>query len=188
MTTFRPPLPALYALAAFAAATAAADAPRAGLRPGQRPAPYAFVLSTGPHRGQSYCYVCETAGRAGAIVFARTLGDPLARLVARLDRAVAQEKEGRPIAWLTLLSSDQPGRDPKIVRWAQRHAISNVPIGTFEDPAGPPAYRLDPAADVTVIIFAARRATATFAFREGQLTDGDSDRILKAFFNAARVR
>src|SRR5437870_297873 len=113
---------------------------QSGLQPGQRPGPYSAVISTGPQRGQSHCYICETADRPAVVVFARSLNDPLGRLAQLLDRAVAEHKQADFRAWITLLNEDQLTLDPKIVQWSQKHALRNVPLGVFEDQGGPPSY------------------------------------------------
>src|SRR5262245_26001532 len=86
----------------------AADPCRSGPQPGQRPGPYACVQSTGPQRGQSHCYVCETADKPAVIVFARNLTDPLGKLAAKLDAAVAEHKAADLRGWVTFLHEDQP--------------------------------------------------------------------------------
>src|SRR5687768_13041882 len=69
-------------LAALAGVTLAADGPCvSGPKVGQRPGPYSFVMSTGDQRGKSHCYICETEDRPAVIVFARSLNEPLAKLV-----------------------------------------------------------------------------------------------------------
>src|SRR5712691_9295714 len=74
-----------------------------GLREGQRPGPYSAVVATGPQRGQSYCYICETADRPAAVVFARSISEPLGKLAERLDKAVANQKAADLRAWITFL-------------------------------------------------------------------------------------
>src|SRR5579871_3439996 len=64
-----------------------------GLSAGQRPGPYAFEIVSGPQRGQSCCYVCETGDKPAAVVFARSLTGPLGRLAMGLDKAAA---DGQP--------------------------------------------------------------------------------------------
>jgi hypothetical protein len=147
---------------------------------GQRPGPYSFLISTGPQRGQSYCYVCETEDRPAVVVFARSQSDPLGRLVGRLDQSVRDHKKEDLRAWVTFLSDNQLALDPQVVRWAEKHAISSVPLGVFEDRDGPPSYRLARDADVTVVVFVKRRVVADFAFRAGELTDERADEVLKA--------
>src|SRR5438309_3428653 len=98
------------------------DPCRSGLQPGQRPGPYAALVATGPQRGQAHCFICETADRPAVIVFARTLSDPLGKLVHKLDRALAQHKAADLRAWVTFLSDDQTSLDPKVLQWGQKHA------------------------------------------------------------------
>lgn len=160
-------------LVALTAATAAhtADPCRSGLEPGQRPGPYSFVLSTGDKRGQSFCYICDTADRPAAVVFARTLTDPLAKLIGQLDKALKDHQAAGLRAWVTFLGENQTTLDPQVVRWAGKHAIRGVPLGVFEDAGGPPSYRLSRDADVTVLLFVKQKVVANFAFRGGELTD-----------------
>jgi hypothetical protein len=158
----------------------AADPCRSGLQPGQRPGPYAFVVATGPQRGQSFCYICETAERPAVVVFARSLGDPLGKLVGGIDRAVQAHKKEDLRAWVTFLNDDQPALDPKVVEWGKKHAVGTVPLGVFEDAGGPPSYRLARDADVTVLLFVKQKVVANFAFRAGELTDARAEEVLKA--------
>jgi hypothetical protein len=114
------------------------------------------------------------------IVFARSLSDPLGRLVQHLDNVQAEHKGADLRVWVTFLASDQPALDPEVVRWGQKHALRTVPLGIFEDVKGPPSYRLAADADVTVLLVVKRRVVAKFAFRSGELTDAEADRVLKA--------
>ena len=142
--------------------------------------PYALVLSTGPQRGVSHCYICETAERPALVVFARELGDPLGKLARKIDKALIEYKKSDLRGWVTFLSNDQLSLDPKIVQWGQKHAIRSLPLGTFEDAAGPPSYRLAPDADVTVLLFVKEKVVANFAFRKGELGDAKIADVMKA--------
>ncbi len=158
----------------------AADGPCvSGLAVGGRPGPYTFHVATGPQRGQLTCYICETADRPAVIVFARTMSDPLVRLVKGLDKARADHKAADLRAWVTFLSDDQTSLDPKLVAWAKKHAVRDVPLGVFEDVGGPPAYKLARDADVTGLLFVKHKVVSNFAFRAGELTDAKVDDVLK---------
>jgi len=158
----------------------AADAPCvSGPRVGQRPGPYSFVLSTGENRGKSHCYICETADRPMIIVFARSLSEPLGKLVAGLDRAVNQHRTQQLRSWVTLLHSDQSQIDADIVKWAKSHAIRNIPVGVFEDVDGPPSYRLHRDADITVLLAVKQKVVVNAAFRAGELTEARIAELLK---------
>lgn len=159
---------------------AAADPCKSGLQSGQRPGPYSAVVVTGPQRGKPHCYICENGDRPAVVVFARNLSDPLGKLVARLDKAVTDHKAAELNAWTTFLADDQASLDTKVLQWAKQHAIRGVPTAVFEDAGGPPSYRLNREADVTVLLFVKQKVVANFAFRSGELTDDKITEVLKA--------
>ncbi len=158
----------------------AAEPWRSGLQPGQRPGPYAAVISTGPERGKAHCYLCETGDRPAVVAFARSLSDPLRKLCQQLDQAVAEHKKAELRAWVTFLSNDQPSLDPSVVQWGKKHALRRVPLGVFEDVGGPPSYRLARDAEVTVLLFVKQKVVANFAFREGELTNEKVAEVMQA--------
>jgi hypothetical protein len=161
-------------------AVSAADPCRSGLEPGKRPGPYSFVMSTGPQRGQSHCYICETGDRPAVAIFARRMHNSLAKLVQQLDKAVSDHPKSDLRAWVTFLSEDQLKLDPQIVGWSRQHAIRHVPLGVFEDTDGPPSYCLARDADVTVLFFVKQKVIANFAFRAGELTDDQIAAVMKS--------
>jgi hypothetical protein len=151
-----------------------------GLKVGQRPGPYSFVVSTGSERGQSTCYVCETADRPAVIVFARSLSEPLGKLVTKLDKEVGDNQKAELRGWVTFLSSDQPTLDPQVSEWGKKHAVRRMPLGVFESENGPPSYRLAKDADVTVLLSVKQKVVSNFAFRSGELNDERTAEIVKA--------
>jgi hypothetical protein len=155
------------------------DPCRSGLRPKQRPGPYSSLVAVGPQRGQQHCYVCEAGEKPTVIVFARSLSEPLGKLVHGIDKAVAANKAADLRAWVTFLADDQTALDPKVVQWGQKHAVKQVPLGIFEDVVGPPTYLLAREADVTVLLSVKQRVVANFAFRPNELNDAAIDGILK---------
>jgi hypothetical protein len=167
-------------LAAFLPSVYAAGPCTSGLTVGQKPGPYSSIVSVGAERGQSHCYICDTADHPAVVVFARRLSDPLGKLVAGLDKAVADDKAADLRAWVTFLSDDQTTLDPQVVAWGKKYAVRGVPLGVFENMDGPPSYRLSRDAEVTVLLFVNRKVTANFAFREGELTESRVADVLKA--------
>jgi hypothetical protein len=151
-----------------------------GLTPGQKPGPYSAIVAVGTERGQSHCFICDTAERPAVVVFARHLDDQLAKLVAGVDKLLADNKKAELRGWVTFLHEEQTAFDPQVVDWAKKHAIRNVPMAVFEDPVGPPTYKLSSDADVTVILFTKHKVVNNFAFRNGELTDDRVAEVLKA--------
>jgi hypothetical protein len=167
-----------YSFLLLVDANQAADPCRSGLQPGQRPGPYAAVISTGPERGKSHCYICETADRPAIVVFAHKLSEPLGKLCQQMDQAVAKHAKAELRAWVTFLNNDQLSLDPKVVQWAKKYALRSVPLGVFEDVGGPPSYRLARDADVTVLLFVKQKVVANFAFRDGERTEEKSGEVI----------
>jgi hypothetical protein len=160
--------------------SSAGDPCVSGVTVGGKPGPYTFHVATGPQRGELTCYVCATEDRPAVVVFARSMSDPLAKLVTGLDKALADHKAKELRAWVTFLDDDQTGLDPKLVTWAKKHAIRDVPLGVFADVGGPPTYKLAKDADVTVLFYVKRKVVSNFAFRADEFSDGKADEVLKA--------
>jgi hypothetical protein len=162
-------------------ATVCADNPCvSGLSAGQKPGPYTFVVSTGKERGQLTCFICETADNPAVLIFARTPSKELGELVAGLDKTIGDPKNAPLRGWVTFLSADQPKMDPQVVDWGKSNAIKSIPLGVFEDPDGPPSYRLAKDADVTVLLFVKQKVVSNFAFRAGELTKKAREEVLTA--------
>jgi hypothetical protein len=158
----------------------AADPCKSGLEAGKRPGPYSAVVATGPERGQSFCYICATGDKPAVIVFARRLSDPLGKLVKGLDKALGAHQKAGLRAWVTFLAENQAAFEDPVVKWAQQHGISSVPLAVFSDAVGPPSYRLAKDADVTVLLFVKQKVVVDYAFRAGELTDARAADVLKA--------
>lgn len=150
-----------------------------GLSVGQRPGPYSFVVCTGKERGQSFCYICDTADKPAVIVFARTPSDEVGKLAAALDAATADPKNTDLRAWVTFLHESQSAIDSQVVTWGKKHGIKHAPLGVFEDADGPPSYRLSREADATVLLFVKQKVVANFAFRPGEITPAAIEQVLK---------
>jgi hypothetical protein len=151
-----------------------------GVPAGKRPGPYSFLVATGPHRGQSTCYICETEDRPAIVVFARTPNASLGKLVKSLDGAVSDNKVADMRGWVTFLTKDESGFEEKVIVWGREHAIKAMPLGLFEDADGPPSYKLARDADVTVLLFTKQKVVANFAFRSGELNDERIKDVMKA--------
>jgi hypothetical protein len=158
----------------------AAEPCQSGLKPGQRPGPYSSVVSVGTERGQSHCFICETADRPAVIIFARHLTDPLGKLVRGIDKALVDNKAAELRGWVTVLHEDQSACDAQVLEWSRKQANRKVPIAVFEDVIGPPSYRLHRDAEVTVLLYVKQKVVRNFAFRMGELTAERVDEVLKA--------
>lgn len=165
---------------ALSFALSAAEPCVSGTPVGKRPGPYSFLVATGPQRGQQTCYVCEQheGNKPGVVVFARTTSEPLGKLFAKLDAEGIAKKDSGFKVWMTLLA-EKADLDA-LAKWAQKSGVKSAPVGAFEDADGPPSYKLNKEADVTVILFVKQKAVANFAFRAGELDDKAIEKVMKA--------
>lgn len=163
---------------AFMSTILAADALTSGVPVGRRPGPYSFLVATGPQRGQPTCYICEQAENPSAVVFARSLTPTLGKLLTKFDEQMTRHKAQGFKAWMTLLAASADLE--ALAKWSQQQGLRSLPVGTFEDVDGPPAYTLAPEADITVLLFTKEKVVANFAFRKGQLNETSIDIILES--------
>jgi len=104
-------------------------------------------------------------------VFARELTDNLASLVKQLDAVVGKNEEKKMAGFVVLLSEDPDADEAKVVAFAEKHGIKNLPLTLFDGVAGPPSYNLAQDADVTVHLWVKTEVKANHAFGKGGLTD-----------------
>ena len=148
-----------------------------GVAVGQRPGPYSFLVATGPERGKPTCYICEQGEKPTAVVFVRSLTEPVGKLLAKLDAEMGTRKESGFKAWLTQLT---PKADlEELAKWSKSQGIKNAPVGAFEDVDGPPSYKLHNDAEVTVLLFVKEKVVANFAYRPGEFTEKQIPEVLK---------
>ncbi len=168
----------LMGLLLIAGTLSAAEPLVSGLKPGQRPGPYAAVVCTGPERGKLHCFICEAADRPVVIVMARKMTDPLGKLAQGIDQALATHKESELRGWVTFLFDDQSAVDAQVVQWGKSHGLKTLPLAVFEEADGPPAYRLSKEAEVTVLLSVKQKVVKNFSYRAGELTDDRVKEIL----------
>lgn len=168
----------IFLLLLTAVSTSAADPLTSGIPVGKRPGPYSFLVATGAQRGQQTCYICEQADKPTAVVFARTLSEPLGKLLVQLDAEATARKDSGFKVWMTQLA-DNADLDA-LAKWGQKQGLKNLPVGAYEDSDGPPAYKLHKDADVSVLLFAKQKVIANYTFRRGELTESKADEIRKA--------
>lgn len=155
---------------------AVADPCISGTPVGQRPGPYSFLVATGQQRGQQTCYICETEDRPAVIVFARQLNDPLKKLLTQIDSKIAAQPKDTLRAWTTILGEKVVSLD-ELAKWGKETGLKNLPLGVFDDPVGPPSYKLNQEADVTVLLFVNKKVIANFAYRPGELNEEQIKRV-----------
>lgn len=149
-----------------------------GPQPGSKFGPYAFLIATGPNRGTSHCYVCETGADPAVIVLARSTSEPLGNFLQQLDRDLSKFQDAKLRAWATMVGLNQPSEEPKLAAWSKRFGLRHIPLGIYEDPLGPPGYRLHQDADLTILLVHKNKVLHNLAYRKDGFTALEAKKLL----------
>ena len=147
-----------------------------------------------PNRAGKRWDFTEQYGRQPyVLIFARTAGEPLAGLLAKLNAEMAKHRDAKGNAdassaavYCAVILCDQNGSDDPLKTIAKRFKIKHVSFA-IDKSAGPRAYRLNPEADITISLISQRKVEANYAFKREELRDmhvgqivGDLEKIVKA--------
>ena len=111
------------------------------------------------------------------------MSDPLASLVKRIDETVnaasGKYKPGQKLGAFVIMP-DAPGRADQFRTLAECESIQRVTLCLG---VAPPRYEINPAADMTVVIYTPgrpgqNRVTANFALRDCQMDDDQNNAII----------
>ncbi|HUG92161.1 MAG TPA: hypothetical protein VML55_15075 [Planctomycetaceae bacterium] len=172
-------IPALSLLVAATAGAASAADVKAGLKTGDFVDAFNVYDCTGEKKGETLCYRCRYGGRPVVSIFARKLDDKLMKLVQEVDAAVGEHKDEQLAALVVLLTDDPDAAEKDLVALAEKHKIKHTPLTTFDGEAGPPEYKLNKDAEVTVLMWNQSKVKSNHGFEKGQLDDKAIETLLK---------
>jgi len=113
------------------------------------------------------------------MLFAREITGPLSSLLKQLDAAVAKNKTADMRSFAVFLTDDSDAMEKKLAELAEKQKISdNVPLTIVEDVAGPPAFKVDKDAEVTVLLYTKGKVVSNFAFKAGEFKEKDVKAIV----------
>lgn len=131
--------------------------------------------------GQDLCYRCKMGNRPMVMVFSRRADRNLGRFVKKLDTVVAKNKEEYNMGSFVSVLGDKPEelvKESKDI--VSDSKIQNVAfVVPKNQPNGPANYKLNPAAETTVLIYVKGKVVANHSFAAGGLTDEAAEQILK---------
>lgn len=127
--------------------------------------------------GEGLYLGCTYSSRPVVMVYTRDINAPVIRLIKKLDEATATQKKER-LGSYTVLLCDPLDREKELAALAQKEKIQHthlamaVPTQKFQDKFGVTA-------ETTVILATGlRQVKASYAYRKGEMTNKDVDRIL----------
>ena len=112
-------------------------------------------------------------------VFARKIDGTLTSLVKQINEEVGKNGDKKLSAFVVFLTDDTDELAPKVEKLAEKEKIGNVPLTIGEIEAGPPSYKIDKDAEVTVMLWKKTKVVANHAFKAGELHKKQIEAIIK---------
>ena len=140
------------------------------------PGPFHPLNVTGPDAGEKVCLYCKNGAHPVAMVFARECNPTVTKLIKQIDKATAQHSDAKMGSFVVFLTEDEnmPKRLKKV---ADKEGIAHTVLAV-QEPSGPAGYDVAKDADVTVVLYTRHTVKANYAFKKGDLKDGDINRIV----------
>ncbi len=130
--------------------------------------------------GQDLCYRCKMGNRPMVMVFSRRADRNLGRFVKRLDTVVTNNKAEYNMGSFVTVLGDKPEELAKESKEMVKDTnVKNVAFVVPKNPNGPDNYKLNPAAETTVLIYVKGKVVANHSLPPGGLTDQAAEDILK---------
>src|SRR5438067_9396217 len=111
------------------------------------------------------------------MVFARETSDSLTSLVKKIDAETAKNKKAKMGSFVVFISQDEKFAD-KVKDIGKKAEIKNCILTIMDNPTGPPAYKVDKDAAVTVVFYNQRKVVANHTFKSGKLDSAAVDKIM----------
>jgi predicted transcriptional regulator len=111
------------------------------------------------------------------MIFAREIDDSLTGLVKKIDAATAEHKNDK-MGSFVVFTTDDEDLEKKLKDLAEKEGIKDT-VFTIDNPAGPKGMKLDKEAAVTVVLYKDKEVKVSRAFKKGELTSQEIDKVLK---------
>jgi protein-disulfide isomerase len=178
MTRIRIAAGSFLALALLVSGAVAAEQLTSGPQVGDKvPGPFEPLNVTGPDAGKERCLYCKNGTHPVAMIFAREVSKPVARLIKKIDQATAHHSDAHMGSFVVFLSGSD-AMPEHLKKLAEKEGIKHTILSVME--SAPKAYDINPQADVTVVLYTNHTVKANYAFEKGQLTDKEIDHIVSA--------
>lgn len=128
------------------------------------------AVNDGKEVGDNFCYRCMLGNKPVVMVFARNADDSLASLAKEIDKTVAKNSDQKLSSFINLIGENPAELKAQAKEFAAKNKLENVALVVPQDNQnGPPEFKVNPAADVTVTIYRNGKVTASHAVVAGKL-------------------
>lgn len=158
--------------------TAMAKELKSGLQPGDRVGAYTVVKCTGNANdgvddGAKLCYRCKLGNRPVVAIFVRNAdNDQLADLMKELEKVVTKNTDKKFASFVNLLGKDQEAMEKSAKALVKKAETENIAVVVpVDQPNGPENFKLDPEADLTVLVYTEGKVKANHSFEKDKLDE-----------------
>jgi hypothetical protein len=143
---------------------------QSGLEKGTRLPAFDVKDVTGPNKGDELCYRCRYGNQPVVSVFAKEMTDEVAQLSKELDKVVAKNRDQKMAGFVVLMSEDTEKATQALTAAAEKHKIEQMPLTIFNGTNGPESYKINPKADVTVMMWVDGKVKISQGLSKSDLT------------------
>ena len=111
------------------------------------------------------------------MIFAREVSDSLTSLVKKIDAETAKNKKAKMGSFIVFISQDEKLAD-QIKEIGKKEEIKTTILSIMDNPVGPPAYKVDKDAAVTVVFYNQHKVLANHTFKKGELNSAAVDKVM----------
>jgi transketolase len=142
------------------------------------PGPFHPMNLTGDAAGEKKCLFCESGQSPVAMIFARSADcEMTAKLLKKLDETTIKNKDCSMYSFVVFLSDDDK-MEGKLKEMAEKAKLKKL-IVSLDNAQGPPKYKINKDADITVVLYTERTVKANYSFAKGKMTEKDLETIVK---------
>ncbi|MEK6258404.1 MAG: hypothetical protein AABP62_07260 [Planctomycetota bacterium] len=165
----------LFAFAALVVASVgfavAAEKIESGLAKGTGVPAFNVKDVTGPNKdGDELCYRCRYGAQPVVTIFAKEMTDEVAALTKALDGVVAKNRDQKMAGFVVLMTDNAEKGAASLKAAAEKNKIEQLPLTTFDGTEGPKGYKINPKADITVMMWVESKVKVSQGFVKGDLS------------------
>jgi len=108
---------------------------------------------TGPAAGTKLCYRCRYGDRPVVSIFTRSVNPGVTSLIQEVDSVVGKHQNEDMKAFVVLLTDEPENGEAALKKVASEAQVTHTPLTTFDGTSGPPAYKIQQDAEVTVMMW-----------------------------------
>ncbi len=132
---------------------------------------------TGDSAGEKVCLYCKNGNNPVAMIFARDMTPAVAKLIKKVDEATNKNAKNDMGSFVVFLHEESKDFETQLKDAAKKEGIKSCVL-SIDNPAGPKGYEINKDADVTVVLYTEHVVKANYAFKKGELKDGDIEKIV----------